>query len=101
MRILATVLIYDVALGAAMALYLVLIWNRYKGAVAEHGWNTDCADPICNKMWLLCFVPLLGIVYYLVAGETIGKLCSITKEKANGMVTVSYGPLAFHYAEGE
>ena len=39
MRILTTILMSDLILGAAMALYLVAIWNRCKKSIAEHGWN--------------------------------------------------------------
>lgn len=50
MRILTTILISDLILGAAMALYLVAIWTRCKKSIAEHGWNIECADPICGNM---------------------------------------------------
>ena len=78
MRILLTILLCNLVLGAAMAL---------------------CADPICGNMWLLCFVPIIGILYYLVAGETVGILVATDKASVNGIVSVKYGPLAFSYDE--
>ena len=70
------------------------------GSIAEHGWNPECADPICGNMWLLCFVPIIGILYYLVAGETVGILAATDKASVNGIVSIKYGPLAFSYEEG-
>lgn len=99
MRILTTIFVFDLILGAAMALYLVAIWHKYKGAIVEHGWDLNHADPICNNMWLLCFIPVIGIMYYLVAGETLGKLAVTDKKEANGIVSVYYGKLSFHYDE--
>ena len=52
--------LFDLILGAAMALYLIMIWKKCKRLVAEHGWNAECADPLC------------GIMYYLVAGKIKG-----------------------------
>ena len=63
MRILLTILLCNLVLGAAMALYLAVIWRKCKSPIAEHGWNPECADPICGNMWLLCFVPIIGILY--------------------------------------
>ena len=99
MRILTTILISDLILGAAMALYLVAIWNRCKKSIAEHGWNIECADPICGNMWAICFVPIIGIMYYLVAGEAMGILSMTDKASVNGTVSISYGPLSFNYDE--
>lgn len=99
MRILLTILLYNLVLGAAMALYLVVIWRKCKGSIAENGWNPDCADPICRNMWALCFIPVLGILYYLVAGETVGILAATEKAAVDGVVSIKYGPLAFSYDE--
>lgn len=82
-----------------MALYMVVVWRKSKVAIAENGWNLDQADPICNNMWLLCFIPVLGIMYYLVAGEVIEKLATTHKDDVNGIVSVYYGKLGFHYGE--
>ena len=82
-----------------MALYLAVIWKKDKAAIKEHGWDLDCANPICNNMWLLCFIPLVGIMYYLVVGEAMGKLATTNKEDVNGIVSVYYGKLGFHYDE--
>ena len=99
MRILLTILTCNLVLGAAMALYLAVIWRKCKSPIAEHGWNPECADPICGNMWLLCFVPIFGILYYLVAGETVGILAATDKASVNGIVSIKYGPLAFSYEE--
>ena len=99
MRILTTILISDLILGAAMALYLVVIWTRCKKSIAKQGWNVECADPICGNMWAICFVPLIGIMYYLVAGEAMGILSMTDKASVNGIVSISYGPLSFNYDE--
>ena len=99
MRILLTILLCNLVLGAAMALYLAVIWRKCKSPIAEHGWNPECADPICGNMWLLCFVPIFGILYYLVAGETVGILAATDKASVNGIVSIKYGPLAFSYDE--
>lgn len=99
LKILATVLVCDLILGTSMALYLVFIWKTHKAAIAEQGWNTDCADPICNNMWLVCYVPVIGIMYYLVVGEAMGKLAATSKDDANGIISVYYGKLGFHYDE--
>jgi hypothetical protein len=40
MRMLMTLLMCDIVLGAAMALYLVVAWRKCKGAIAENGLNT-------------------------------------------------------------
>ena len=77
MRILLTILICNLVLGAAMAR----------------------ADPICGNMWMLCFVPIIGILYYLVAGETVGILAATDKASVDGIVSIKYGPLAFSYDE--
>ena len=50
-------------------------------------------------MWLLCFVHIIGILYYLVAGETVGILAATDKASVNGIISVKYGPLAFSYDE--
>lgn len=99
MRILLTILTCHLVLGAAMALYLVVTWRRCKGPIAEHGWNTACADPICGNMWLMCFVPVIGILYYLIAGEAMGILSATDKADVNGIVSIKYGPLSFNYDE--
>ena len=99
MRILLTILTCNLVLGAAMALYLAVIWRKCKSPIAEHGWNPECADPICGNMWLLCFVPIIGILYYLVAGETVGILAATDKASVNGIVSIKYGPLAYIYDE--
>ena len=83
MRILLTILLCNLVLGAAMALYLAVIWRK-------------CKSP---NMWLLCFVPIIGILYYLVAGETVGILAATDKASVNGIISVKYGPLAFSYDE--
>ena len=95
MRILLTILICNLVLGAVMALYLAVIWRRCKSPIAERGWNPACADPICGNMWLLCFVPLIGILYYLVAGEAVDILAASDKAGGSGIVRIEYGPLAF------
>ena len=100
MRMLMTVLMCDVVLGAATALYLVAAWRKCKGAIAENGWHPDCADPMCGNMWLICFVPVAGILYYLISGEMIGVLSVTDKESVNGVVSVCYGKLSFVYNEG-
>ena len=92
MRILLTILLCNLVLGAAMALYLAVIWRKCKSPIAEHGWNPEC-------MWLLCFVPIIGILYYLVAGETVGILAATDKASVNGIVSIKYGPLSFSYDE--
>ena len=99
MKILITLVICNCVLGAALSLYLVIIWRKYKEAVAAHGWNPECADPLCRNMWLLCFIPIFGMLYYLVVGETIGILSTSYKDSVDGIVTVSYGSLSFHYSE--
>ena len=95
MRILLTILTCNLVLGAAMALYLA----KCKSPIAEHGWSPECADPICGNMWMLCFVPIIGILYYLVAGETVGILAATDKASVDGIVSIKYGPLAFSYDE--
>lgn len=99
MRIMTTILVSDLILGAAMALYLVAIWTRCKKSIAEHGWNIECADPICGNMWAVCFVPIIGILYYLVVGETMGILSVTDKASVNGIVSITYGPLSINYDE--
>ena len=99
MRILTTILISDLILGAAMAVYLVIIWQKCKKSIAEHGWNIECADPICGNMWAICFVPIIGILYYLVAGEAMGLLSVTDKNDVDGIVSICYGPLSFNYDE--
>ena len=61
--------------------------------------SPECADPICGNMWMLCFVPIIGILYYLVAGETVGILAATDKASVDGIVSIKYGPLAFSYDE--
>ena len=80
MKFLTTFLIFDLILGAAMVLYVVVIWHKNEAAIKEHGWDLNCADPLCNNMWLVCFIPVIGIIYYLIVGETMGKLASTNKE---------------------
>ena len=99
MKIFATILVCDVILGAAMALYITVVWKKTQAAIQEHGWNLDDADPLCNNMWLVCFIPVIGIMYYLVVGEMMGKLAVTKKEDVNGIVSVYYGKLGFHYGE--
>ena len=99
MKILATILVCDIILGAAMTLYIAAIWRMNKAAIKEHGWNLDCANPIHNNMWLHYFIPVIGIMYYLVAGEAMGKLAATRKEDVNGIVSVSYGKWEFRYDE--
>ena len=48
---------------------------------------------------VLCFVPIIGILYYLVAGETVGILAATDKASVDGIVSIKYGPLAFSYDE--
>ena len=50
-------------------------------------------------MWMLCFVPIIGILYYLIAGETVGILAATDKASVDGIVSIKYGPLAFSYDE--
>ena len=44
MKILAAVLINNGILGAALALYLVVIWRKNKRSIAEHGWDATYWD---------------------------------------------------------
>ena len=37
MRLLLTILLCNLVLGAAMALYLAVIWRKCKSPIAEHG----------------------------------------------------------------
>ena len=99
MKILATILVCDIVLGAAMTLYMAVIWRRNKAAIAKHGWNLDCANPLHYNMWLRYFIPVLGIMYYLVAGEAMGILAVTNKEDVNGIICVNYGKLEFQYNE--
>ena len=99
LKILATILVCDLILGAVMALYIAVTWKKNQDAIAKHGWNLEQANPICNYMWLYYFIPVVGIMCYLVAGETMGKLAVTRKEDVNGIVSVYYGKLGFHYDE--
>ena len=99
MRVLAFILMANMVLGAFMALYLVVIWQKCKNRIAAHGWNVACADPICGNMWAICFVPIVGIMYYLIAGEAIGILSVTDKARTDGIVRISYGPLTINYDE--
>ena len=42
---------------------------------------------------------IIGILYYLVAGETVGILAATDKASVDGIVSIKYGPLAFSYDE--
>ncbi len=93
MRILLTILLCNLVLGAAMALYLAVIWRKCKSPIAEHGWNPECADPICGNMWLLCFVPIIGILYYLVATRITSWTRSVTIKRPLGWFVHTCGQI--------
>lgn len=84
-----------------MALYIAVIWEKNKADIAKHGWNLECADPINHNAWLYYFIPIIGIMCYLAAGETMDKLAVTNKGDVNGCVSVNYGKLSFHYNENQ
>lgn len=88
MKIVAMVVLWDVILGIAMYLYLLLEWNSYKRMIEKRGWNLAWANPTMLKDAWHYFVPFKGIWLYLIAGSITQEMAFTNKKDCNGAITI-------------
>lgn len=88
MYIVAMVILWDVVIGLAMYLYLLLEWNSYKRMIEKRGWNLAWANPTMLRDAWHYFVPVFGIGLYLIAGSVLEEMTFTNKRDCNGRITV-------------
>ena len=88
MYIVAMVILWDVVIGLAMYLYLLMEWNSYKRMIEKRGWNLTWANPTMLRDAWHYFVPVFGIGLYLIAGSVLEEMAFTNKRDCNGRITV-------------
>lgn len=88
MKIVAMAVLWDVVLGLAMYLYMVVQWKLKSSLIQKQGWNLEWANPARLRDAWHYFVPLKGIGLYLIAGSIIEEMAFTSKKDSNGAITV-------------
>ena len=88
MKIVAMAVLWDVAFGLAMYLYMVLQWRGTKDRIQHNGWNLEWANPARLRDAWHYFIPFKGIWLYLAAGSITQDMAFINKKDCNGAITV-------------
>lgn len=88
MYIVAMVVLWDVVIGLAMYLYLLLEWHSYKRMIEKRGWNLSWANPTMLRDAWHYFVPVFGVGLYLIAGSVLEEMTFTNKRDCNGRITV-------------
>ena len=88
MKIVAMAVLWDVVLGLAMYLYMILQWHTSKDRIQSNGWNLEWANPTMLRDAWHYFIPLYGIGAYLFAGSITQEMAFIKKKDCNGIITV-------------
>lgn len=88
MKIVAMAVLWDVILGLAMYLYMVVQWQTTKDRIQHNGWNLEWANPARLRDAWHYFVPLKGLGLYLIAGSITQEMAFTSKKDSNGAITI-------------
>lgn len=82
-----------------MYAYLLLQWHTEKWLIEAHGWDMELANPSeLSDIWRW-FVPVYGIVMYVVAGTILAEMAFRDKRDCNGRIVVNMLGFDFVYQQ--
>lgn len=78
----------DLMFGTAMLAYLWLDWTYLKWKILRNGWTLNRCNPVWPpKQILLLYIPVIGVLWFLIAGSMIYEL-AYTKREEDTVVTI-------------
>lgn len=99
LKVIITLIVWQLVLGTAMVLYLRLSWNGKKDIISKNGWTlTSCNPFIPWRSIAYLYIPGIGIIWYLICGTMIDALSSMTN-KDGQEVTISVCGISVTYSE--
>ena len=89
----------DLIIGTSLMVYLWLDWTHLKWRILRNGWTLNRCNPVWPpKQLLINYIPVLGMVWFLIAGSMINEL-AVTKREEDTVVTVGMFGFTSSYHE--
>lgn len=99
LKVIITIIVWQLVLGTAMLGYLRLSWNGKKEIISKNGWTLDYCNPFIPwRSIAYLYIPGIGIIWYLICGTMIDELANRLKRN-DEEINISICGISVTYCE--